>query len=172
MKRSIAIAALGSALAGVAIASAGATQPTTVEDPVVGAKGVGQVRIGSTLARLRELKLIGGARKGCELAPGQRVAPLKPPLEGFAVFYPANRVSSVDVTGGAVTAAGVAIGTSAAKARQAYPAAPYDPPPPRAPIQVGFIWIGGRAHPKMTLVIDPDTHRVSEISVPFPNICE
>lgn len=78
----------------------------------------------------------------------------------------------MDVTGGAETPAGVTIGTTAGKARKAYANAPYDRPPPRAPIQAGFIWIGGRAHPKMTLVIDPDTHRVSEISVPVPNICE
>jgi hypothetical protein len=141
--------------------------------PQVTPKGVGGVKIGATLQELQGKGLVGGARKGCELSPGERVAPLRAPLKGFAVFYPKNRVISVSVTGGpAKTAARIGIGAPVGEARQAYPGAVYDAPPPRAPIQVGFIWIGGRMHPKMTLVIDPDTHRVSEISVPFPNICE
>lgn len=171
MRRLATPATLATALVLSTIGSAAATPPAPPL-PLIGPAGVGQVRIGSTLKGLQSLGLVGGARKGCELSPGERVAPLKTPLKGFAVFYPKNRVSSIDLTGGAQTAAGVRIGSTVRSARQAYPGAVYDPPPPRAPIQVGFIWIGGRMHPKMTLVIDPDTHRVSEIAVPFPNICE
>jgi hypothetical protein len=167
----LAVAALAVALAATVPAGADLIPVTQVRFAT--SKGVGQVRIGSTLERLQELKLVGGARKGCELSPGERVAPLKPPLEGFAVFYPKNRVISVGATGGAITKAGVTIGTSAAKAQRAYPAAPYDPPPgPRAPFEVGFLWIGGRIHPRMTLIVDSKTHKVTEIAVPFPNICE
>ena len=99
------------------------------------------------------------------------MAPLKAPFEGWAHLYPGRRLSALSVTGGVETAARVAIGTPAGQARKAYPGAAYDPPPPRAPIQVGFIWIGGRVHPKMTLVIDPDSHRVSEIAIPYPSVC-
>jgi len=145
------------------LAPAGATAKPT---------GVGDLRLGRTIDALRSEGLIGGAGKGCELARGERVAPLKPPLEGIAHFYPGRRLSALSVTGGAETAAEVGIGTPAGLARKAYPKATYDPPPPRAPIHVGFIWIGGRYHPKMTLVIDPDSHRVSEIAIRYPSICE
>jgi len=150
---------------------AGARAPAPVEATAT-AKGIGALRLGRTIEALRSEGLIGGAGKGCELAHGERIAPLKAPLEGSAHFYPRSHLSALSITGGAETAAGVGIGTPAGRARRAYPAAIYDPPPPRAPIQVGFLWIGGRFHPKMTLVIDPDSHRVSEIDIPYPSICE
>jgi hypothetical protein len=170
-RRLLAIAVFAVALA-VTVPAAADLIPVA-SAPIATSKGVGQVKIGSRLERLQDLKLVGGARKGCELSPGERVAPLRPPLKGFAVFYPKDRVISVGVTGGAETRAGVTIGTSAGAARHAYPAAPYDPPPgPRAPFEVGFLWIGGRIHPRMTLIVDSKTRKVTEIAVPFPNICE
>jgi hypothetical protein len=156
------------AIVAVALAAMAMADTTTTATP----KGVGALRLGRTIDALRSEGLIGGASKGCELARGERVAPLKAPFEGWAHFYPARRLSALSITGGAETAAGVGIGTPAGQARKAYPAATYDPPPRRAPIQVGFVWIGGRFHPKMTLVIDPDSHRVSEIAIPYPSICE
>lgn len=167
--RLLAPVAIALALGALAAGGAGAL---TIVQPVATPDGVGDLRLGRMLDPLRDEGLIGGASRGCELARGERVAPLKPPLEGVAHFYPGKRLSAISVTGGAVTARGVAIGTPAGQARKAYPKAVYDPPPPRAPIHVGFIWIGGRYHPRMTLVIDPDSHRVSEIAVPHPSICE
>jgi hypothetical protein len=155
----------------VAAASAGA-QPTAVRTPIATANGVDGLRLARTIDQLRALKLIGGARKGCELAPGERVAPLKAPLQGFAHFYPGKRLSSVAVTAGAETAAGIGIGAGIGEARAAYPKAPYDPPHTVQPFPQGFIWIGGERSPKMTLVIDPGTRRVSEIAVPSPAFCE
>ena len=163
--------AIAAVTAIVAVASAACAMAERARRPRR-PKGVGALRLGRTIDALRDEGLIGGASKGCELARGERVAPLKAPFEGSAHFYPGRRLSALSITGGAETAAGVAIGTAGGPARKAYPAATYDPPPPRAPIQVGFIWIGGRFHPKMTLVIDPDSHRVSEIAIPYPSICE
>jgi hypothetical protein len=156
------------AIVAVALSAMAIADTTTTATP----KGVGALRLGRTIGALRGEGLIGGASKGCELARGERVAPLKAPFEGWAHFYPARRLSALSITGGAETATGVGIGTPAGQARKAYPGATYDPPPPRAPIQVGFIWIGGRYNPRMTLVIDPDSHRVSEIAIPYPSICE
>ena len=135
-------------------------------------RGVGEVRLGRTIEALRGDGLIGGAQRGCELAQGERVAPLKGQLQGWAHFYPGRRLSSVAVTSGAATAAGVRIGTPVGEARKAYPAAPYDKPMTAAPFPVGFIWIGGDSNPKMTLVIDPDSLKVREIAVPAPSFCE
>lgn len=171
--RRLATAVSLTALLAVAAGSLSAQAEVSIRTRLIWSKGVGELRIGDSLAKLQKERLVGGARRGCELSPGERVAPLKePPLKGVATFFPGSRLSSVAVTAGAETAAGIGIGDTVAESRRAYPKAPYDPPPPRAPIQVGFIWIGGRAHPKMTLVIDPDTHRVSEIAVPLPEICE
>jgi hypothetical protein len=155
----------------VAAVSAGA-QSATVKTPIASGDGVGALRLGRTIDQLRALKLIGGARKGCELAPGERVAPLKAPLQGFAHFYPGKRLSSVGVTDGAETAAGISIGAKVGDARAAYPKATYNPPGTAQPFPVGFIWIGGERNPKMTLVIDPDSRRVSEIAIPSPSFCE
>jgi hypothetical protein len=129
-------------------------------------------RLGSSIAELREQGLIGGARKGCELAPGQRVAPLKAPLEGSAIFYPKDRLSAISLSGGAGTAAGIRVGDSIGAARKAYPKAVYDRPGRVRPFPQGFLWIGGRNRPRMTLLIEPGTHRVGEIDIPNPSFCE
>jgi hypothetical protein len=155
----------------VLAASAGALV-TTAKPQIATAKGVGELRLGRTIAQLREAKVIGGVHKGCELAPGQKAAELKSPLSGSAIFYPGKRLSAIGLTGGAETAAGIRIGSSAAEARKAYPAAPYDKPEASAPIPVGFVWIGGRRHPKMTLVIAPGSLNVTEIAIPSPSFCE
>jgi hypothetical protein len=173
--KTTAAAALAIALATIAALGGGGANARALVSPDTTAtpKGVGAgLRLGRTIDALRGEGLIGGAGKGCELARGERVAPLRPPFQGLAHFYPGRRLSALGITGGAETASGVGIGTPAGQARKAYPRAAYDPPPPRAPIQLGFIWIGGRFHPKMTLVIDPDSHRVSEIAIPYPSICE
>jgi hypothetical protein len=155
----------------VGIGSAGA-QLTAVKGPIATPQGVGPLRLGKTIAQLRDLKLIGGAGKGCELAPGEKAAPLKPPLSGSAIFYPAKRLSAISLTGGAETAAGIHVGSSLAAARKAYPGAPYDNVAANRPIPVGLLWIGGREKPKMTLVTDPAGTTVREIAIPSPNFCE
>jgi hypothetical protein len=143
-----------------------------VKPPTATAKGVGELRLGRSLQELQKAGLVGGASKGCELARGERVAPLRPPLEGVAHFYPAKRLSALNVTGGAVTSTGVRIGSSAREAQEAYPGAIYDPPPARVPSLPGYLWVGGRFHPRITLVIANSSRRVVEITVPHPSICE
>jgi hypothetical protein len=168
--RALILGALATA-ALVLAASAGAL--VKAEKPQTAtAKGVGEVRLGRTIAQLREAKLIGGVHKGCELAAGEKAAKLKAPLSGSAIFYPGKRLSAISLTGGARTAAGIGIGSSVADARKAYPSAPYDKPKANAPIPVGLIWIGGRKNPKMTLVVAPGVLTVTEIAIPGPSFCE
>jgi hypothetical protein len=171
MKVLATLAIVAAVAVAVAAASAGA-QSAAVKAPIATASGVDGLRLARTIDQLRALKLIGGARKGCELAPGERVAPLKAPLQGFAHFYPGKRLSSVTITAGAETAAGIGIGDGVGEARAAYPKAPYDPPHTVQPFPQGFVWIGGERSPKMTLVIDPYSHLISEIAIPSPNFCE
>jgi hypothetical protein len=171
MSRLAASAVLLALLGAGAIGSA-AQGEVALKVPVASKDGVGEVRLGSSIAELREQGLIGGARKGCELAPGQRVAPLKAPLEGSAIFYPKDRLSAISLTGGAGTAAGIRVGDSIGAARKAYPKAVYDRPGQVRPFPQGFLWIGGRNRPRMTLLIEPGTHRVGEIDIPNPSFCE
>jgi hypothetical protein len=135
-------------------------------------KGVGDLKLGRALGALQREGLVGGASRGCELARGERVAPLRPPLEGVAHFYPGKTLSAINVSAGAVTSTGVRIGTPAGQAKKAYPGAIYDPPPARVPALPGYIWIGGRFHPRMTLVIGNNSRKVVEITIPHPSICE
>jgi len=157
------------ALPGVAGGSVGYRAQT----PVVTTNGVGEVRLGTTVKALHRRHLIGRLHPGCELDPGQRVAPLRRPLQGFAVFsHPSNRVSAVSITAGAETARAIGIGDTPHAARQAYPHAQYDPPGTAQPFPQGFVWVNNPEHPKMTFVVSPTSHRISELSVPAPNVCE
>jgi hypothetical protein len=150
---------------------AGATTRVPVP-PTASPKGVGELRFGRSLDRLQRQGLVGRARRGCVLAPQERVALLRPPLEGIAHFYPGERLSAINVTAGAVTSTGVRIGSSAGEARKAYPGAIYDPPPARIPTLPGYLWVGGRFHSRLTLVIGNHSRRVLEIAIPYPSLCE
>jgi hypothetical protein len=160
------------AAAGFAVAGSAAATSQIPSGAAASRSGVGELRLGRKLSTLQAEGLIGHPRPGCVLAPGERVAPLRPPLEGFAHFYPRERLSALDLTGGAVTTTGVRIGSSAARAQKAYPGAIYDPPPENIPTLPGYMWIGGRFHSRMTLVIGNASRQVLEIAIPYPSICE
>jgi hypothetical protein len=140
---------------------------------VITNQGVGALHLGATVKSLHGKHLIGGLRKGCELDPGQRVAPLKAPLKGTAVFASGgNRVSALIVERGVETNRHVKIGSTQHAARTAYPSALLEPPGTAGPFDVGFLWVPNLNHPKMTLIIDPDSHKIDSIGVPVPDVCE
>jgi hypothetical protein len=175
MKRMLAL--LGIVMVAVAVSATAASgrsdRSDRVASVIVNSHGVGRVHLGDTVRSLHRRHLIGRLRPGCELDPGQRIARLRPPLRGFAVFtHPNNRVFSVSVTAGAETARGIGIGDTPHAALQAYPNAQYDPPGTAQPFPQGFVWVNSPQHPKMTFTVSPDSHRISELSVPAPNFCE
>jgi hypothetical protein len=135
--------------------------------------GVGPVHLDSTVSYLHRRHLIGHLRPGCELDPGQRVAPLRSPLSGFAIFSrPRNRVASLAITGGASTVKGISVGSTPREAREAYPRAHYDPPGTLRPFAEGFIWVNKPLQAKLTFTVDPETRLISALSVPAPSFCE
>jgi len=163
--------------AAVLPAVAGGKDFTSSSEPlrtvVVSPRGAGAVHLRDTVRSLHHRHLIGRLRPGCELDPGQRVARLRSPLKGFAIFsHPDNRVRSLAIEGGGETAKGVGIGTSPSEARQLYPNAEYDPPGTAGPFEDGFIWVNNNQSPKLTFVVDADTRVISQVDVPFPNFCE
>jgi hypothetical protein len=167
--RALALAAIAAVLAMTGIAMAGEAQ-------IVGPGRAGEVLLGDTVRALHKRHLIGRLRPGCELDPGQRVAPLRPPLKGLAIFsgLPSkrNRVASLLVEDGAETVQGITVGSTVREARDAYSKAEYDPPGSAKPFAEGFLWVNRSRRPRMTFIIDPKTRRVSSIGVPTPNFCE
>jgi hypothetical protein len=140
---------------------------------VITPQGVGPLHLGATAKQLQNKHLIGGLRKGCELVPGQRVAQLRAPLRGFAVFAAGKkRLSGLTVSAGVETARHVRIGTTAKAARAAYPGAVFQAPGTVEPFPVGFLWVPNLNRPRITMVIKPGSLRVGSISVPAPNFCE
>jgi hypothetical protein len=176
MKRFAATALVGllgaSALA--AGASAGASvAPLEKRLAIASPQGVDGLRLGATVKSLHRRHLIRRLRPGCELDPGQRVARLRAPLSGFAVFsHPNTRLSSLTISAGAETAKQIGIGSTPKKAQQAYPQAIYKPPGSNDPFAEGFVFVNSTSHPKMMFTVDPKTKLISQISVPAPNFCE
>lgn len=159
-----AVAGLGSSASGLTLA------PRLT---IVKAGQVGDIQIGDTVRSLHDRKLIRGLKPGCELDPGQRVAALRPPLEGFAIFFGGgNRLSSIAIEGGAETASRIRVGSTVREAREAHPKAEYDPPGSMEPFAEGFLWVNRASNPRMTFLIDPNSKRVSLIGVPSVNFCE
>jgi hypothetical protein len=141
--------------------------------PVVTFKGAGALHLGATVAALHRRHLIGRLRPGCELDPGQRIARLRPPLRGSAIFtHPNTRLASLAVTDGAETDRHVGIGSSPSEVLRAYPRAIYRPPGATDPFTEGFIWVNDISHPKLSFIVDPDSRQVSQIDLPRINFCE
>jgi hypothetical protein len=173
MRRTLVLLALAALALPATAGSSSSGSPELLRAPVVSPRGVGPVQLGDTVRSLHRRHLIGRVRPGCELAPEQRVARLRPPLNGFAVFSgPSPRVRSIMIRGGAETARGIGIGSTPSEARQAYPNADYDPPGTFEPFEAGFIWVNSGRSARMTFVVDADTQRISELNVPTPNFCE
>lgn len=164
------VACAAVAFMGVLAGDAPAAKPKLY---VASAKGVGPYHLGDSIKSLHKRKLIGKVGPGCELDPGQRVAALKRPAVGFATFdRGGSRVTSIQVSDGVKTAAGIKIGSSVKAARNAYPNAAYIKPDPHAAITSGFLFVGGKRHPKLTFTIDVTSHVVTLIGVPSVSICE
>jgi hypothetical protein len=141
--------------------------------PIITPSGVGALQLGATVKSLRQRGLIGGLRKGCELDPGQRVAPLRAPLSGWAIFGGGGgRLASLTIEGGAETAHGIGVGSTAAEARASYPSGEWLSPQKMYPLPVGLLWVNGYRHPKLSFLVNPSTYRVESIAVPSPNFCE
>ena len=160
-------------LVAVAAVTASSAAAAGAQTPVVTTSGVGAIRLGATPAALRQKNLIGNLRKGCELEPGQRVAPLRAPLRGWATFAAhGHGLTGLTIEGGAETVRHIAVGSTAAEARAAYPQARYQAPGTAKPFAQGFLWIPNLTQPKMTLVVDPGSRTVEAITVPAPAFCE
>lgn len=175
MRRILPLVAAAAALALPAVA--GGDDPTgsrqDLATPIVSPRGVGPVHLGDSIRSLHRRHLIRRLRPGCEFAPSQRVARLRPPLNGFAFFdRPHGGVSALSVRGTAMTARGIGVGSTPAEARQAYPHAEYNPPGTYDPFAEGFFWVNSSRSARMAFIVDPDTRLITTLTVPQPSFCE
>lgn len=101
------------------------------------------------------------------------MAPLRAPLAGWATFADGKRrLTAISIEGGAETAGGIGVGSTAAEARSAYPAAEWVSPQQMYPLPIGVLWVNRSRDPKLTILTDPSTYLVTAITVPGPNFCE
>jgi hypothetical protein len=152
---------------------AGAAAAPGPKTPVVTDRGVGAVHLGASSAELLRMNLTGNLRKGCGLELGQRVAPLRAPLGGWATFgADGHQLTQLTIEDGAETAGHIAVGSTVAEARAAYPDALYEAPGTARPFAQGFLWTPNLAHPRMTFMVEPGSRTVEAIAVPSPAFCE
>lgn len=173
MRRTLAVTA-GLLIAGGGAIAAAADEPTArVAAKRITGAGVGQVKLGMTHKALRERRLVGRLRPGCELGgPETRSARLRSPLRGqvdYTLTTP-RRVTNIAVTRGA-RARGVKVGDRIRDIRAAYDTVKVN----RKTEEIFGVWLvrvprsaGGR----ITFSVPVDTKRIAMIGVPFIPFCE
>jgi hypothetical protein len=167
MRRSL----IASIVLAVGISAATATAAQAPQK--ITAKGVGQVKLGSTAAKLRNRGLIGRLRRGCQLeGPKARYANLRSPLKGTVEFTRTStrRVNFIHVLGGA-RARGVRVGDKLADITAAFPKRRII----RATEQTfGFtrVKIPRNGGGPMDFAVRVSTGRITSINVPRIKLCD
>ncbi len=158
------------ALAGATLSNAerSARAATTVKGA-----GVGKVKLGKDYDTLRDARLVGKLKPGCELAEGSRAAKLKSPLTGVVNFTIDGepRVETVSITAGGVTKEGIEVGSTRREVKEAYPSAKLN----KDTVDVfGIIdvKVPKRAGGKFHIAIDAETKTVTLFGIPVIPFCE
>ncbi len=173
LRRLLVILAAAGAITGLALASSAAQAPPT---PAPGAEittgGVGGVQLGGGYKALRRQGLLGKIRKGCELAPNTRSAPLSGGVTGSVNFTrsPPRRVTDISIRGGA-SANGVGFGATLAQIQTAFPTAQVDHGTDRV-FRLTMVNVPNSRRPQIQFALDVDTGLVTLIGVPFIAFCE
>jgi hypothetical protein len=134
--------------------------------------GVGQVKLGMTFQELREKRLVGKLRPGCELAENTRSARLRSPLRGIVNFTQSTprKVTDISVRRGA-KARGVGIGDRIRDIRDAFPRARVDHSTEDV-FGITLVRIPRNGGGRIQFSVPLDTRRIDLIAVPFIAFCE
>ena len=172
MRRTIVTVVVVGACAAGAAAAPGMTTSAQVPKKIT-SKGVGQVKLGKTFAKLREQGLVGKLRKGCELGgPQTRSARLLAPLQGTVNFTLTNPRKATDITiRGGAEARGVGIGERIADIKAAFPKRKIDHSQEDV-FGLTFVFVPKKNDPRLMFAVDVDTKRITLIGVPFIALCE
>jgi hypothetical protein len=133
------------------------------------AQGVGQIELGMRFGELREQRLVGKLRPGCELAPDQRIARLRSPLRGSVTFVD-RKVRQISVVRGA-RARGVRVGDRIDDIRDAYPRARVDRST-EGMFGITLVRVPKRGGGKIQFSVPVDTGEIDLIAVPIVPFCE
>lgn len=141
---------------------------------LVTATRAGRVHLGELASTLIARHLIGKIRPGCPLGGSNtRSARLSRPLAGTVDFTLSSprRVQDISVTGGGVTARGIAIGASLKAVKRAYPKAHIDNSTV-ATFGVISILIPRSEGGPLQLDVDHKSKRLIIIGAPFVATCD
>jgi hypothetical protein len=144
------------------------------EPPTITGKSVGAVKIGSSYKVLRKKNLVGKIRHGCELGgPNTRSAKLKSPLKGTVDFTlkDPRKVTTINITGGASTAKGIAVGSTLDEITAAYPHAKVDHGSDVV-FEATFVTVPKSDGGKFQLAVSTKTGKTTDIGVPNLALCE
>lgn len=140
---------------------------------MVSSSGVGAVKLGKTYEKLREQKLIGKIRRGCEAGgPNTRSARLLAPLKGgvdFTLTSP-RRVTTITITGGAA-ARGVGIGDTIEDIKKAFNKAKIDNSTEEV-FGITLVKVPKNDGGRFQFAVDVDSKRITVIGIPQLAFCE
>ena len=157
--------------AGSASSTTAAPQGMTV----VTEQGIGQLRLGMTVAQAQATGQIGTVGPGCELAgPGEQAADLHVGPATGAVTFQESALVGVMVRSGAKTAAGVGPGSTLAQIQQAYAKGYEIKTDDSYKDQFGFTLVSvlRNGTQLFDFSVDADANTVREIWVPRVRLCE
>jgi hypothetical protein len=172
MRRSIVTVVVVGACAAGAAAAPGMTTSAPAPKKIT-SKGVGQVKLGKTFAKLREQGLVGKLRKGCELGgPQTRSARLLSPLSGTVDFTVTNPRKATDITiRGGAEARTVGIGEKIADIKAHFPNRKIDHSQEDV-FGLTFVFVPNKNDPRLMFAIDVDTKKITLIGTPVIAVCE
>lgn len=173
MRAALTLIVAGGLAAGIGLPTvAGGSSET---GPLITGRGVGGLALGRSYEFLRAQRLVGKARAGCPLAPTeQKTARLRSPLKGFATFAqrPGDlELIGITVTGGARTARGIGVGSTARQALRLYPSARRNTAT-RGTFGVDLIQVHVRRRKAFSFVVRASTSRITQIDVPITRFCD
>lgn len=157
-----------------AASETGSGDPLDTGSPVLTPTGLADLMIGMTEAEASETRLIGEVGPGCELSMS-RQADLRFPLAsgdvvGSVDFFE-GPLSTISVTDGVTTEAGIRVGEDLTAAQSTYGA---DLDVDRSFEEMFRIWIATISLDDGTidLVIDPATEEITSMAAPHVAFCE
>jgi hypothetical protein len=143
--------------------------------PQITGRAVGGVALGRSYEFLRAENLVGVAREGCPLTgTEQKTAALRDPLKGTATFEQRGsdlELIAITVRGGARTARGIGVGSTARHALRLYRGARRNKAP-RSVFGVDLIQVRFRDRRAFSFVVNARTHRIRQIDVPTTTFCD